>query len=313
VSARAARRAVLVVNPTSANGATGRLADGLVGEFARWGIEARLARTEAAGHATALAREAVQAGEPLVVAVGGDGTVNEVVNGFADEHGAMLGAPTALGVIERGTGCDFIRTHQIPKKLPDALRVIAEGVTRRVDVGRVTCRAEGGGELVRLFANHASCGLTGDVATRANASSKRLGGTAAFLWATVSAFRAWRNVPFRIVLDGVERGLVANNVICANGRQLGGGIRVAPRAEPDDGFFDVVIIGDVGKLALARNVHRMYLGTLEKDPRVEIVRAADVIVQPEQPLPVEVDGELPGVTPVRFEMLHKALDLVVPG
>ncbi len=91
--------------------------------------------------------------------------------------------------------------------------------------------------------------------------------------------------------------MVANNVICMNGRQLGGGIKIAPKAEPDDGLFDVVVIGDVGKAALARNVHRMYLGTLEKDPRVELRRVARVAVTPEQPLPVEVDGELPGTHP----------------
>jgi len=310
----AARRAVLVLNPASANGATGRMAEGLVGEVERFGLEARLLRTEAAGHATELTREALRAGEELVVAVGGDGTVNEVVNGFADEQGEPLGSTAALGVVERGTGCDFIRTYGIPKKLPDALRVIAEGRTRTIDAGRATCRAhDGEGEVRRLFANVGSCGLTGDVATRANASSKRLGGTASFLWATVTAFAAWSNVPFRITLDGTVRELVANNVICANGRQFGGGIRIAPHAEPDDGQFDVVVIGDVGKLALARNVHRMYLGTLEKDPRVEVLRATDVRVEPARPLPVELDGELPGRTPVRFEVLPGLLRVVVPG
>jgi diacylglycerol kinase (ATP) len=306
------RRAVLVLNPASANGATGRQEDKIAEEVQRWGLEPRLLRTEAAGHATALTREALRAGEELIVAVGGDGTVNEVVNGFADEQGQPLETNAALGVIERGTGCDFIRTYGIPKKLPEAVRVLAEGRRRRIDVGRVSCRSADGADIVRLFANAGSCGLTGDVATRANGSSKRFGGTVAFLWATVSAFGAWKNVPFRVVLDGQERHIVANNVICANGRQIGGGIRIAPNAEPDDGLFDVVVIGDVGKLALARNVHRMYLGTLEKDPRVEVLRAADVLVEPEQPLPVEVDGELPGTTPVRFQIVPGLLDLLVP-
>jgi YegS/Rv2252/BmrU family lipid kinase len=310
----AARRAVLVLNPASANGSTGNLAEGLVGDLARLGLEARLLRTEAPGHATVLTREALRAGEELVVAVGGDGTVNEVVNGFADEQGQPLGAPATLGVVERGTGGDFIRTHGIPKKVDRALRVLAEGRPRRIDIGRLTCQAaDGSGELTRLFANHASCGLTGDVATRANRSSKKLGGTVAFLWSTVTAFAAWKNVRFHIELDGEARDMVANNVICMNGRQLGGGIKMAPKAEPDDGLFDVVIIGDVGKAALARNVHRMYLGTLEKDPRVELTRVARVSVTPEQPLPVEVDGELPGVTPVRFEVLPGMLELLVPA
>jgi diacylglycerol kinase (ATP) len=129
----------------------------------------------------------------------------------------------------------------------------------------------------------------------------------------MTAFAAWKNVRFHIDLDGDVRDMVANNVICMNGRQLGGGIKIAPQAEPDDGLFDVVVIGDVGKAALARNVHRMYLGSLQKDPRVELKRVARVSVTPEHPLPVEVDGELPGTTPVRFEMLPGMLDLLVPA
>ena len=129
----------------------------------------------------------------------------------------------------------------------------------------------------------------------------------------MAAFAAWKNVRFHIELDGETRELVANNVICVNGRQFGGGIKIAPNAEPDDGLFDVVVIGDVGKPALARNVHRMYLGTLEKDPRVELRRVARVSVTPERPLPVELDGELPGTTPVRFEVVPGMLDLLVPA
>ena len=203
-----------------------------------------------------------------MVAVGGDGTVNEVVNGFADEQGQPLGAPATLGVVERGTGGDFIRTHGIPKKVEGALRVLAEGRPRRIDVGRMTCQARRRGRAdapLRQPRVVRADRRRGDARQRLRQEARRHGRLPV---GDVTAFAAWKNVRFHIELDGEARDMVANNVICMNGRQLGGGIKIAPKAEPDDGLFDVVVIGDVGKAALARNVHRMYLGTLEKDPRV---------------------------------------------
>ena len=276
------------------------------------GIEVTERVTHAAGHATAIVREALAAGEELIVAVGGDGTVNEVCNGFCDAAGAPIPTAARLGIVERGTGCDFIRTYGLPKRTRDAVAVIAEGRTRRIDLGR-TRFAVPSGEEVRVFANIASCGMTGDVAERSNRTTKRFGGTASFLYATAAAFVGWHNVEFRVVLDGDrERTLVANNVVCANGRYFGGGIKIAPHAEPDDGLLDVVIIGDVGKLDLVANLHRMYGGTLYKHPKVEMLRAATVTCEPVHPLPVEIDGEQPGTTPITFEIVPSALDLVVP-
>ena len=170
------------------------------------------------------------------------------------------------------------------------------------------------GEAVRAFANVASCGMTGDVAERANRSTKRFGGTASFLYATATAFLHWQNVDFRVTLDDAPpRMLRANNVVCANGRSFGGGIRIAPHAEPDDGLLDVILIGDVGKLDLVLNLHRMYGGTLYRHPKVEMTRAARVVCEPARALPVEVDGEQPGTTPITFEAIPHALTLLVPA
>ena len=305
-------RAVFVINPVSDHGGTGREWPKIAAEARRQGLEVAERITQEAGHATQLVREAIAAGEELIVAVGGDGTVNEVVNGFCDESGEPLGATTRLGVIERGTGCDFIRTYGIPKRARDAVGVIAAGKERRIDLGRTRFSAAGA-EQVRLFANIASCGMTGDVAERSNRTTKRFGGTASFLYATAAAFMAWRNVEFHVVLDGDrERTLVANNVVCANGRYFGGAIKIAPDAEPDDGLLDVVIIGDVGKADLALNLHRMYRGTLGKHPKVEMTRAARVECTPVRPLPVEIDGEQPGTTPITFEAVPSVLALLVP-
>ena len=246
------------------------------------------------------------------MAVGGDGTVNEVVNGFCDRDGNPLGGPAALGVIARGTGCDFIRTFAIPKQLDRAVATIAAGRRHRIDLGRATCSTPAG-PSVRMFANIASCGMTGAVAERANATSKRLGGTPAFLWATAVTFLGWRNVEFHVRADDAERTLVANNVVCANCRFFGGGMKIAPAAAADDGLLDVVLIGDVSKIDFLLNLHRLYRGTLGRHPKVEELRARRVEIHPVQTLPAEVDGEQPGTTPVTYEIVPQALRLRVPA
>jgi YegS/Rv2252/BmrU family lipid kinase len=305
-------RALFVVNPASDGGKTGREWPQIATE-ARWrGLEVAERMTEGPGHATELVRDALRAGEEFIVAVGGDGTVNEVVNGFCDPEGTPIAADARLGVIERGTGCDFIRTHGIPKKATDAVSLLVEGSSRRIDLGRARYTSHAGTDEVRMFANAASCGMTGDVAARANRGSNRFGGTAGFLYATAAAFVGWSNVPFEIELDGSRRSVVANNVICANGRYLGGGMKLTPDAAPDDGLLDVLVIGDVGKLDLALNVGRLYRGTIARHKKVSALRAARIACTPERPLPVEVDGEQPGVTPVVFDVVPSAVALVVP-
>jgi YegS/Rv2252/BmrU family lipid kinase len=305
-------RALFVINPTSDGGKTGREWPQIASEARSRGLEVAERVTQGPGHASAIVREAIAAGEELIVAVGGDGTVNEVVNGFADDGGTPLETPARLGVIERGTGCDFIRTYGIPKRTRDAVALLTAHTTRRIDLGRARFTGYRGAEELRMYANAASCGMTGDVAARANRTTKRFGGTAGFLYATAAAFTRWQNVPFEIELDGERQELVANNVICANGRYLGGGMKLTPDAAQDDGLLDVLVIGDVGKVDLALNVGRLYRGTISRHPKVAAMRAARIACTPERPLPVEIDGEQPGLTPVVFDVAPSAVSLVIP-
>jgi diacylglycerol kinase (ATP) len=305
-------RPLVVVNPAARNGAVGRQWEGLASRLAELGIDVDTAHTQRPGHATELVRSALRSSGPrLVVAVGGDGTVNEVVNGFFEDGSAV--APDAeLAVVPIGTGRDGVRTYGIPGKPERALLLLADGATRTIDLGRATYTAHAGGEESRLFLNIASCGLSGAVAERANRTSKRLGGTPAFLWATIATFAGWRNVPFTITIDGEQRELVANNTIVANGRYFGGGMHIAPGAKSDDGLLDAIVFGDVGRLDLALNMHRLYRGTILRHRKASHRLARDVLVQPARALPIEIDGEQPGVTPVRFEVVPAALRLRVP-
>jgi YegS/Rv2252/BmrU family lipid kinase len=242
------------------------------------------------------------------VALGGDGTVNEVVNGLAPSGAAG----PELAILPFGTGRDTIRTYGIPRRPQRALELLRGGRTRTIDLGRATFRTDSG-EGSRWYINIGSCGLTGAVAERAQRTSKRLGGTPSFLFATLATFAGWRNVAFRVQVDDAPPlELVANNVICANGRAFGGGMRISPQAEPDDGLLDVLVWGDVGKLDLALNLPRLYRGTHLGHRKLTVLRARRVHVEPERPLPLELDGELPGRTPATFEIAPQALRLRVP-
>jgi diacylglycerol kinase (ATP) len=304
-------RPLVIVNPAARNGAVGRAWDTLAARLTTLGIDAETMHTERPGHATELVRAGLRDGPRLVVAVGGDGTVNEVVNGFYDGDTA-ISASSELAVVPIGTGRDGVRTYGISGKPEKAIALLADGATRTIDLGRATYASHAGPEESRLFLNIASCGLSGAVAERANRTSKRLGGTPAFLWATIATFAGWKNVPFTVTLDGERRELVANNTIVANGRYFGGGMHIAPDARPDDGELDAIIFGDVGRLDLALNMHRLYRGTILRHPKASHRLARTISVETARPLPIEIDGEQPGMTPVRFEVVPAALRLRVP-
>ncbi len=244
--------------------------------------------------------------------VGGDGTVSETVNGFFD-GGEPVETAAELAVVMRGSGCDFARTFRIPKRTDAALDVAAKGATRTVDLGRVTYTAHTGGEETRLFCNISSAGLTGEVAERVNRSGKPLGATVAFAWGAIATFFGHRNSRFRVRIDEREIDQVSNNVIVGNCRYFAGGMKILPMAEPDDGMLDVLVWGDVGKLDLAMNLHRLYRGTHVNHPKGDFSRAVRVVVEPEAPLPIEADGEQPGVTPATFEVVPAAIRLRVPA
>lgn len=254
---------------------------------------------------TQLAREAA-ADTDLLVAVGGDGTVHEIVNGIA-------GLDVELAVIARGTGWDFVRTYSIPRKLERAVDVALNGRTREIDLGHVRYRGWDGHDGEALFANVASAGMSGAVAKRANETSKALGGKASYAWATLAVFARWRNDEVTVRVDGEEHAGRMLDVIVANGRYLGGGMMLTPEAEPDDGLFDVLLIGDITKADLVRTLPKIYRGTHLPHPKAELLRGRTVSVDADVPLPIQLDGEQPGTTAVRFEIVSKALRLRVPA
>jgi YegS/Rv2252/BmrU family lipid kinase len=309
LSADVAGRLVFLVNPASANGSLGRRWPEIAATAERLGIVGTTRLSERAGQLEELAREAALEGAERIVVVGGDGTLNEVVNGIL---GAGVERPPELGVVARGTGQDFVRTYGIPSDVAKALEIVRDGDVRTIDAGKATFRAEDGAERVRWFANMASAGLSGAVARRANHTSKALGGKTSFFVALVQVFARWRNVELEVDLDGERRNGRMTDVVVANGQYHGGAMWLAPEAKQDDGLFDALVIGDITKGDFILNVARIYRGTHLSHPKIELVRAARVRVDSKHPLPIEVDGEQPGTTPVTFEVVPAALRVRVP-
>jgi diacylglycerol kinase (ATP) len=231
--------------------------------------------------------------------------VNEVVNGIA-------GADVTLAVIPRGTGTDFVRTFGIPRRFNDAVGVATGSDTREIDLGRASYRTWSGQEAQSYFANVASAGMSGAIAKRTNESSKVLGGKVSYLWATLAVFSRWQAGEVRVSVDGEDREGRMHNVVVANGRYWGGGIMICPEAEADDGRFDVLLIGDLTKRDLVLTMHKTYGGRHLPHPKAELLRGATVSVDAPEALPIELDGEQPGTTPVRFDVVPRALRLLVP-
>jgi diacylglycerol kinase (ATP) len=263
--------------------------------------------SERPGHLTELTREAVRDGATRLVVVGGDGSVNEVVNGLDGATGVEL------AVVPRGTGWDFARTFRIPRDLDGAVRVALEGRLREIDLGRVSYRTWLGEAAQAVFANVASAGISGAIAKRANEGSKALGGRISYYWATLAVFVGWTTGEMRVTVDGQVREGRMIDVLACNGRYVAGGMMMCPEAEPDDGVLDVLLIGDVTKRDLMFVLPKTYRGTHLPHPRLELLRGRTVAVDADEPLPIELDGEQPGTTPARFETVPRALQLRVPA
>jgi YegS/Rv2252/BmrU family lipid kinase len=308
-------RVVVIANPKSQGGSLGRrwpeLADHL-----RRAVPFEDVLTAGPGDATRLAREAIKAGAEIVAAVGGDGTVNEVANGWF-EDGVPLTTDCALAVLPFGTGGDFVRTVGIPKDFPKAVAILAAGARRRIDVGRIDFTPRTGGTGVRMFANIASFGMSGLTDRLVNQSKKRFGALS-FYAATTRAMIQYDNQRVRMSFDdrpadGLD--LTINTVAIANGRYFGGGMMIAPDAELDDGAFDVVAIGDMSMTDFILKSRRLYNGTHLTLPKVSHRRARIVRAEPaesSQIVELDVDGETPGLLPATFQVVPRRLSLIVP-
>ena len=306
------RKFAFIVNPNAAMGAAGRewphiraLAQQRLGAV----LECITTRP---GDARPMTREALLGGAKAIVCVGGDGTLNEVVNGFMGEHG-LVDPEALVGFIPIGTGCDFVKTLSLPKEVDRAMDVLFRSHTRTIDLGRLQYLDHDGSPRSAYFHNVVSFGLGGEVVERVNRTTKVFGGFVSFIWATLISVLLYNKKKIRLRVDDVlDDWVVTWNVAVANGQYHGGGMWIAPDAVMDDGLFHVTVIGDFSLLEVFRHLPKLYDGRLFELEKVRSLVGRRVEAFSENQVLLDVDGEQPGTLPVTIHMVPKALRFITP-
>ncbi len=312
---------LVIVNPKSAGGATKGIWSGIASDLRAHFGPFQVAFTKRRGGGIELAKRAAENGRKFIIACGGDGTISEVANGIL-----LTGArDVELGIVPSGTGGDFRRTINMPSESRDAAKALRNGRTERIDVGKVTYLNSKNIEETRYFLNISSFGLSAAINENVGANSflnwfpfgKSLRGKAKFAYSSLQQILENKSQIVNVTLDGAEaKSLQTLNFCICNARYFGGGMKIAPDAKINDGYFDVINIGDINTLKILLNGYKLYNGSHVDLPEVKSslakrieVRAADSNVQ----INIEADGELPGKLPATFEILPDALKLRVPA
>jgi len=263
--------------------------------------------TEGPGHATALARELAGSGCGLLIVAGGDGTLNEVVNGIL-----MGSSDVRVGVLPLASGGDFARTLGLSGLAP-AVNALVAGDSRRIDVFRARFRGPGGASAERCFLNAASFGLGAVAALGVRGWCRAVPGGARYVAAAIPALACGRSFQVTLYLDDSRPAAFdMTTAAVANGQYQGGGIRIAPEADIEDGLADVTVVERVSLAEVAANLPVLYSGALYSHPKVRHWRAARVRAEAETEVPVELDGEPVGTLPLEIEVLPQALRFIVP-
>lgn len=306
------KRPHFIINPAASAGETGRSQGRLLKLIeSHFPDGFTLDVTTRPGHATEITRKAIGEGVDLVVSVGGDGTMNEVINGFLPKR-KLPRKSSRLGLLCSGTAGDVLRNLGLPESPKEQLEAIVGKKTRSVDVGKVTFTSKEGEKKERFFLNDCNPGMAAKVVQRVTPGLKRLGGFLAFGLASTYTALTYRGHEMTVTLD--RKRTVSGrflSVAVSNGRYAGGGMDFAPNSRIDDGVLDVVMIRDQSVLARLFNFPKIYSGKHINYPWVTYIQARRVRIESSQRVPLEADGELLGFLPCEIEVVPKVLKVCV--
>jgi diacylglycerol kinase (ATP) len=310
---RVGKEIELLVNPAAGGGRAGRLLGDMTRELARAGFSVNIHRTSGRAGLVDLTRRLVSNGAPLVGVMGGDGTFHDAVNALLRDDGSVLDASaTTFAVLPAGTGGDLAaRTLGMPSAPSAIADWLGRAKPAALDAGRLDYTTHAGDAASTLFINIASCGMSGRVDELVATGPRWLTGKAAYFVASSRALLGWRHKRVRVEVDGdVIFDAPALTVAVANGRSFGGGMRVAPDADPSDGLLDVVVLGDLPLPELLRVSRTLYDGTHLGSKNVHTARGRVVKIESSEAVLLDVDGETPGRVPGTFTALPGALTLL---
>ena len=291
MTAEGAANVIAILNPEAGHGKGRKLATTLAQTFRDAGMRIEVLVTPAPAEAARLAAEAADDGYATVIAAGGDGTANEIANG-------LVGTTTALALYPLGTGNDLARSLGYPKRLREVPAFLARARRRVIDVGELNGR---------VFVNAAGVGIDGVVAEGVKGSSRYLGSAVGYFAGSLGAIAMYRPIPMRITIDGELREGRHLIVVASNGRYFGGGMQPAPKSELDDGWLDLTIATDLGKLATLGALARLYRGTHHNGTTIQAIRARTVDIALDRRVAVEIDGEVIHVSEVAIKIRPGAL------
>jgi diacylglycerol kinase (ATP) len=299
--------AVVIANPRAGRGRVGEELPEVERQLLARRLAYRIVETEGPGHATELTRTALADGIRFVVAVGGDGTVQEVVNGMVDDD-RPVASDAVLGVVAAGSGSDFVRTFGLPGDAARAVRHLEGDRLYRIDVIRAEYR-NGDHTGMRYVPNIAEVGLGAEVVRRAERLPRRLG-RSRYFWGFWLSVGRYRPCPVTVAVDRKSFEGVANNVVVANCQFYGGGMKISPRSYPGDGLIDIQISTGPKSEAFTL-IPKIYRGEHVPHPHIKEMRGREIRVDAKRPLPVEGDGEVLGTTPATFTILPDVLALKI--
>ncbi len=300
----------VIVNPESNQGRTRKRWKDIKEAIKSHIHEFRYEFTEKPFQAIDIARDTIKAGSELIIGVGGDGTMNEIANGFFEDR-KIINPATTLGVVPAGTGCDLTKSLNIPSGLKDALKVITQAPSSLIDVGKVTFKDHAGEDSERFFLNVADFGVGGEVVKRVN--QRRMERKASsYVRCLVSAMVHYKSRRIKIRVDGRElpEGEYLVGAV-ANGRIFGKGMKVAPGAKLDDGFFDLVLVKGMRFLEFCRHGWKIFLGMHLSHPKISLIRGRriEALTLEEGDVLLELDGEQLGHLPATFEILPRRFSI----
>ncbi len=304
------KKIIVIVNPASSNGKTRKRWPKINKLLSDEAINFDYKFTEKPGDAASIAKRSLEEGYQTIVVVGGDGTLNEAVNGYLSADKELI-KNAAIGVISMGTGGDFVRTAGIPKDPAEAVKILARGNTKDIDVGVSRYTDDKGEKQLRYFCNTTDVGLGGETATRVNKTSKALGGFISFLYGVIVTLILYKSKEVDVIIDDeISLKGKATTLVVTNGRYFGGGMKITPTAELDDGLLDILFLPHFSKLKLLFYLPRVYKGTHLSIAGVKYCKGKKVRVTSTEELIIEIDGETPGKTPVEMEIMPKALKII---